>query len=375
MKIMNRIVVTAVIAAMVSGCASGGGGGGTATATYADGSTRVLTLQEFLGCLLTAGLLCPRSANRSTPTTSAALTGSTSTTSANASSPTKSVWSWESRIGSTSKVSGRSAVVGYDLATDSPAQNRNGNWSITYSSITVVTGADGKLLSYGNSDHTLVVNGSGLPGHPGFAVAVTPGTAADGSSPFLDVEGLAIPGFGAGAGASQIGVVADPYQQGWRYQSFGLWNEQGPSVGRVESQAFGAVTLPGAVPYIGTATFSGKLAGFYVSPGGEGSIAAADVSVLADFSARALTLSSTGTALTRNLSTPVAAPGLDLHGTMTYSTPSSQFEGRLESASGTLHGVTYGSFYGPNGEELGGIVRLTGGSTSESFTGAYGAKR
>lgn len=175
--------------------------------------------------------------------------------------------------------------------------------------------------------------------------------------------------------AGKIGMQANPYALGWDYQSFGAWEEAGSSGGYVASESFGAPTPGAAVPTTGSAEFTGKLGGFYVSPGGLGSMAAADLRVSADFATRTLGFATTGTVTTRDLATPTAASNLDLSGRLSYAPGSGNFSGALTNASGTMSGSTQGRFYGPAAEELGGIFALRSASTRETFTGAYGAKR
>jgi hypothetical protein len=174
---------------------------------------------------------------------------------------------------------------------------------------------------------------------------------------------------------AQVALVANPHALGWNYQSFGVWNTASAGGGAMHASSFGVPTPASAVPTSGTATFTGKLAGLYVSPSGQGSAAAADLSVRADFRTRSLVFGSSGTVVTRDLRAPVAAPGLNLSGTLTYQPGSNAFSGTLRNAAGTMSGTTSGKFYGPAAQELGGAFNLRASGTSEAFTGAYGAKR
>ena len=130
-----------------------------------------------------------------------------------------------------------------------------------------------------------------------------------------------------------------------------------------------------AVPLSGRAMFTGKVGGLYVSPTGEGSIAAGDVTVNADFSARSLSFVSSNTITTRDVATATPAPNLNLSGTLSYAPGSGRFSGTLTSAGGTISGTSNGQFYGPKAEELGGVFVVRSATTVETFTGAYGAKR
>jgi C-lobe and N-lobe beta barrels of Tf-binding protein B len=183
--------------------------------------------------------------------------------------------------------------------------------------------------------------------------------------------------FTDGTGNSDaIALVANPYRLGWDYQSFGAWNQQfGKTSGSAAALSFGAATPASAVPLGGSATFTGKLAGFYVSPAGVGSIAAADLTVNANFSTRSLGFASAGTVLARDLATAVGAPNLNLNGSLSYAPDSSRFSGTLANAGGTMTGPSHGQFYGPSAQELGGSFAIRSTTTNETFFGAYGAKR
>jgi len=188
------------------------------------------------------------------------------------------------------------------------------------------------------------------------------------------VSGYPVTSFTSTSGY-ELGLVANPHVQGWNFQSFGVWDTRAPEEGYITSNSFGAATPTFAVPTTGSATFSGKLAGFYVSPSGQGSVAASDVTATANFSTRSIGFASTGTTLTRDLSQSVSAPNLNLNGTLTYSPGSNSFTGTLRNAGGTMSGVSNGQFYGPAAQELGGVFAVKSSKTVETFTGAYGAKR
>jgi len=104
-------------------------------------------------------------------------------------------------------------------------------------------------------------------------------------------------------------------------------------------------------------------------------MALADLTVNVDFSRRGLGILSNNTITTRDLSTAVARPDLNLSGTLIYSSGSSAFAGTLANASATMSGTSKGRFYGPAAQELGGVFSIKAPSGPESFVGAYGAKR
>jgi hypothetical protein len=201
-----------------------------------------------------------------------------------------------------------------------------------------------------------------LSGQPGIDVAW--GTSSTGQTAFTS------------APAAGVALVANPFELGWDYQSFGAWTDpEGPAVEHLHANSFGAATPGSSVPASGAATFTGKLAGMYVDPSGKGSMAAANLNVDVDFRGRTLSLASSGMKLSRDPSVTSAAPHLDVSGTLAYAPGSSAFTGTLVNAGGTMSGVTRGQFYGPAAQELGGMFVLHAPKTVESFAGAYGAKR
>ena len=203
-------------------------------------------------------------------------------------------------------------------------------------------------------------------GYSGIDFGFSSEVSSDRQSPFTSVAG----------DAYVVGLVANPFRLGWNYQSFGAWNDQVLGAGgTISSQSFGGATPVSAVPLSGRAMFTGKVGGLYVSPTGEGSIAAGDVTVNADFSARSLSFVSSNTITTRDVATATPAPNLNLSGTLSYAPGSGRFSGTLTSAGGTISGTSNGQFYGPKAEELGGVFVVRSATTVETFTGAYGAKR
>lgn len=116
------------------------------------------------------------------------------------------------------------------------------------------------------------------------------------------------------------------------------------------------------------------MGGIYVDATGNDFVATSALTVSADFSARTLGFSSTGTVKSPDLSTTSAASNLNLTGTLAYAAGTNSFAGTLTNGS-TLSGTSTGRFYGPNAEELGGAFILKASSGIETYGGAYGAKR
>ncbi len=174
---------------------------------------------------------------------------------------------------------------------------------------------------------------------PCFAIlgSVTPGQ--DSSFPYLDTTLGARPLFSSA-------LVANPYVLGWNYQTFGIWNEVSLTGGtnRLGAISAGSPTPNNSIPLSGTATFTGKLAGYYVSPTGGGpSLTGADANLNVNFTTRSLNFSSTSTMLG---GTP--APNLNLTGTLTYAPQTNVITGTLTNSGSTMSGMRQAVASGPS---------------------------
>jgi hypothetical protein len=360
MEFAKRVIAAVVTAAIIGGCAStGGGGGGAVTATYTDGSTRELTLQEFIGCLYTLLLFCGPEA------------GQSQGGGGQAQVPPFTSWSAVRHQQERVRLSGPEVQVAYSSAAEgtldevsAPAFAGSGSVIVYYD----------LKDQFGTFDRGSVFNGwlySGqygaprYPGQPGIDVPKNFLNPGNEPTPFADLNTM------------DVGVIANPYALGWNYQSFGAWNDHATGIanGIMGATSYGAATPAQSVPAGGTATFSGKVGGLYASPEGLGSMAVAELSVGVNFSARSLSIASSSTTLSRDLRAATAAPQLDLSGTLRYAPGSSSFSGTLVNAGGTMSGTSSGRFYGPAAEELGGVFTLRSAAGPETFVGAYGAKR
>lgn len=178
------------------------------------------------------------------------------------------------------------------------------------------------------------------------------------------------------SGAFATAVAANPFSQGWDYQSFGIWNILLPPTSYQAGVAsVGTATPGGSVPTSGTANFSGAAYGyFFEASSGAPYFTSATMNASADFSARSITFTTSATqAGNLNTTAPSSAfPGLDLNGTFSYAAGANQFAGAVNSANG-LSGTSSGRFYGPNAEEIGGVYHLSG--AAGSMLGGYGGKR
>lgn len=348
MKREMKLLAAATAAAILAGCASGGGASQSRDSGLGQLELRIV-------CVFALGL-SPDCPGRSPSSASGPITSTKSTQ--------YGITTWSDLPADTgAQVSGPEVAVTYEGRITSVMPG----WSSLGADVRVQYDAQKNLSDYSDGDFPYAnrfLNLSGV-GHPELDVGVDTDLSQFPQTPLTSVT------------ANSVGSVANPYVAGWEYQSFGVWNNQDITgqQGWVGAHSFGNRTADAAVPLSGTASFVGKLGGLYVSPAGEGSVAAGDVTVNAEFSARSLSFASRNTITTRDLATAMPAPGLDLSGTLSYSAGSGRFSGALTSAGGTMSGMSNGQFYGPNAEELGGVFVVKSPSTVETFTGAYGAKR
>jgi hypothetical protein len=338
------------LSVLLTGCSSGGSRSGG------------LDFAEDLArCILSIGLACGEEVppGASAPQTQTAPPPSSSTFTSWAEIPRDTAWSFNSTL------EFRTAY----LSTDDGPRTR-----FEFGANLVQYDAQGRalqlFLGYGTSslpeNPSPVANLSGI-GQPWLDYVLrtepAPGTVfPTPSSPFFS------------SSVYQVDLVANPYALGWNYQTFGIWDGPRSDFRVFGGTTFGARTPDSVVSESGTATFTGKLGGFYMPSSGVGSLATADISVAADFNTRSLSFTSTNTTLTRDLATSTPAPDLNLSGTLTYG-GSNQFTGTLTNAGGTMSGESRGMFYGPSAEELGGAFGLRSQDGTEKFSGAYGAKR
>jgi hypothetical protein len=356
MKNQAKLSAVVVSAALLAGCASGGGGGGGSS------GGRIDTPEETILCMV-LGIFCLFMGDAAAP---AAKSGSTSTgtsggtasaQAATASAPIRSFTTW-SELPRETEVQTVSLTTILEYRSNGPINATSVSTEpFALSNEYPQYDVQGKLVRYG-------------PFYPSSGATAT--TLAALGQPGIDVRQQ---GTSTSVVGAQVGVNPNPYVLGWEYQSFGVWNNSAATSGFIRASTFGASTPGSAVPTSGTAIFTGKAAGFYISPEGQSAMAAAELSVNANFNTRSLALSSSGTVITRDAKTATAAPNLDLKGTLTYAPGINSFKGSLVNSSGTMSGSSQGKFYGPAAQELGGAFTVKSPSTVEAFTGAYGAKR
>jgi transferrin binding protein len=367
MKNQLQAMVALTMVAAVSGCGGGGGGSGfsgpTLTTLPADAPLRpgyepspCGTLYGYpVRCVSSQRAVIDAAMDASSPSSNPISPWSTPLSVSSTKNTEVPVTSFDTTTAELSYITAGDAVSGTLPRTTSSqywsGQLSEGGQPLTGASFSIGPRADLANLSANGQPNILVSLNSGW------------GSANTGSALTT-------------SSAARIVVVADQSAQIWDYQSFGVWNDaRFTGHQTIYSLSFGSATAAAGIPSAGSALFTGKLAGFYVSPDGQGSIATADLAVNANFSARSLSFSSSNSRITRDLATSSAAPNLNLSGTLSYVDGMNRFSGTLTNAGGTMSGLSKGQFYGPTANELGGVFTVNSPKTVETFTGAYGGKR
>lgn len=173
---------------------------------------------------------------------------------------------------------------------------------------------------------------------------------------------------------STISLAANPYRNGWEYQSFGIWSTGGGTgSGTYGAISIGAQTAGAAIPTSGSATFFGIAGGRYIDSAGRYYFTGANMSASTNFATRSINFSTTGTQVTPDLINTTINNGLNMSGTLSYSAGTNQIAGNVSTTSG-LSGTVNARFYGPSAQEIGGTFSVSGGGL-EGYAGAFGGKR
>lgn len=165
------------------------------------------------------------------------------------------------------------------------------------------------------------------------------------------------------------------------YQLFGLWSssQSTPNHGVGVFSVGNVVTQATAIPTSASAVFNGTMSGFVDT---NVNTTAADtfffftarVRAEAFFADRRVEFTSSNTLLRNDLAataTPVLNASFDLAGTLRWTAGVNKFQGTV--SNGALTGTATGRFYGPNAEELGGVLHATDGN--RQMAGAFGAAK
>ena len=200
-----------------------------------------------------------------------------------------------------------------------------------------------------------------------------------------NVQCLPDSGVCGGANANTQAAVINPLDPpapalAWNYQSFGYWLSF-PSNTTLAAGviSFGNITPVTGIPTSGTATYQGLSSGGYIDPSGAAFVHAAQMTSNVDFGARSVAFSTSNTTISPiNSAAPTPNAALNLSGTLTYATGSNQFTGPVTTSGSVsdpaMAGNATGRFYGPNAEEIGGVLALKG-TGPQGMLGGFGGKR
>lgn len=160
-------------------------------------------------------------------------------------------------------------------------------------------------------------------------------------------------------------LVSSP--SAFSYQSFGAWSQ---ASGRsFEAGGFSVGATTAEIPRSGSAVFVGAAAAHYVDASGAQDLLRASARIEADFAARSMSFSTSGSAFLSGRS----ADGMDVAKTQfSYDPASKGFSAAI--AAGGMTGALAGRFYGPGAQEVGGLFSLKGAGL-EALSGAFGAAR
>lgn len=153
--------------------------------------------------------------------------------------------------------------------------------------------------------------------------------------------------------------------QNYQYMSYGDWIDQSGTSGSVNGvvgyTVVGQPTSPANIPSTGSATYLGTVNGLFNDSGALTGKITASFSAVANFSARTLDISTSGTQIDDSV-TKFAATEHNTTGTLSYVAGSNQFSGPVSTATSGMTGTATGQFFGPTAQEIGGVFDIAGGS-------------
>lgn len=166
------------------------------------------------------------------------------------------------------------------------------------------------------------------------------------------------------------------------HQVFGIWaNETTTTYAEGGLFSVGVVTGATAVPPSGQATYTGVfigMGGTLPDTTSNTYFVSARFSANVDFAARTVVVNTADTQRSQALNSPSswsAFPEWNISGTLNIDAGRGTFRGTVETTGSTLRGVSVGRFYGPNANELGGLLDLASSNGQTGLTGAYGGVR
>jgi hypothetical protein len=182
-----------------------------------------------------------------------------------------------------------------------------------------------------------------------------------------------------GAGTKQTLMYNVPSGDGFnlRYSSLGIWDQSDVAGNITQSIAmsYGSRTLGTDIPTTGTANYVGVMLGNAIEGAGQSYSVNALATATADFGARNVALSTSGSVLTHRTTGAISdGSGYNLSGTLTYPAATNALSGTLTTANGKT-GQAVGHFYGPQAAELGVTFKLNSAGGTQPFVGGAALKR
>jgi len=234
--------------------------------------------------------------------------------------------------------------------------------------------------SYGSSSVTAVYNSSGSVSSLTLTPNIGPATTYTNLTNITNGNLNTVAVYGNNiSGGTVTNEVVYMYANGlgWNYQTFGVWlTGEGTGSGYGGAASVGSITPVSGIPATGSATFTGYSAGYYTAATGQPYLSAANMTATANFGTRSIAFNTTNTQISAFNGTGTSAQsGLNLSGTLNYSSGSNTFSGTLTSANSQLSGSANGQFYGPTATEIGGTYAVKASTGVQSMAGGFGGKR
>jgi hypothetical protein len=171
-----------------------------------------------------------------------------------------------------------------------------------------------------------------------------------------------------------VGTFANPSAYGFEYQTYGAWGAYGNATTPAYAVSVGNPSPASAIPAVGSLTFTGGSAGYYVDPSKFGYVTNATMVAVVTFDNRTVAFNTTNTTIAGGPGASLlAAPSLNMTGNLSYAAGTNAMTGTATTTNG-MSGNMNGKFYGPALNEVGGTYAVTGSGIG-SMVGGFGGKR
>jgi hypothetical protein len=173
---------------------------------------------------------------------------------------------------------------------------------------------------------------------------------------------------------TMVGTFANPSAYGFEYQTFGAWGAYGNATTPAYAVSVGNPSPASAIPAVGSLTFTGGAAGYYVDASKFGYVTNANMVAVVTFDNRTVAFSTTNTTIAGGPgSALLSASSLNMTGNLSYAAGTNAMTGTATTTNG-MSGNMNGKFYGPGLNEIGGTYAVTGSGIG-SMVGGFGGKR